>query len=225
MKTPTKAKKVKGLDYDHATIYPNEKELSSSQVLRYWEDPQRFYFEYVLGVRDPESQAMYVGKIFSAAYTDRKFNWKKYLLAWNNGKGIRPYRLYEAFEKGLAAFPVIPKRDCEVALRCEYRGWKFRATLDGYFERRVDIENKTGQMEWTQQRFDESDQVTFQYWVKWKKDGKLFDYCQCNWLDFRSVASKLVHSWNTHRTLDQLEKFEREVIDYVIDGIEAEAWQ
>lgn len=216
--------KVKGLEYDRASLYPHTKELSSSQVLSYLENPSEFFMENVLGVLRSESQPMFVGKVFSAAYRDRKFNWRKAFQSYDNGKGVRPYRLYQTFEQGLAAFPVIPKKDCEYPLRCKYKGWSFRATLDGYYDRRVDIENKTGMTEWTQERADESEQVTFQYWVKWKKDGKLFDYCQLNWLDLRASAPKLVHTFNTTRTIMQLQEFEKK-IDYAINGIEIEAWE
>lgn len=77
---------------------------------------------------------------------------------------------------------------------------------------------------WDKQRADESVQVTFQYWVKWKKDGVLFDECQVNWVDLRASATQLVYSFKTHRTVDQLMHFEETVIDRVIDGIELEAW-
>ena len=239
MKTPTK---VKGLSYDRDSLYPNEKELSSSQVLGYWQNPSEFFMEYELGVRRAESSPMHIGKAFSAAYTDRKWNWRKYLQGFDNGKGIRPFRIYESFEIALNAFPVLKKRECEYALRCKYRGWKFRATLDGYYEKRVDIENKTGQVPWfknreakleagdtTDERYvnfvDESMQITFQYWVKWKKDKCLFDSCQLNWVDFRANATQLVHTFNTERTLLQLQEFQDTVIDPVIDGIEMECWE
>lgn len=215
--------KAKGLDYDRESLYPNHKTLSSSQVLSYLENPNQFFMENVLGVLRPTSQAMYIGKVFSAAYADRKFNWRKALKEWDGGAGVRPYRLYQVFDAALDAFPVLPKRSCEYALKCKYRGWTFRATLDGYYDGRVDIENKTGSAEWTQSLVDVSMQVTFQYWVKWKKDGKLFDYCQFNWLDLRASATKLIHTFETHRTIEQLEEFQK-LVDAAIDGIELEAW-
>lgn len=215
--------KVKGLEYDRASLYPNTKEFSSSQILSYLENPNQFFLENVLGVLRAETQAMFFGKVFSATYRDRKFKWLQAFKNFDNGKGIRPYRLYQVFEQGIAAFPVIPKKQCEYPLRCKYRGYSFRATLDGYYDHRIDIENKTGAMAWTQERADESEQVTFQYWVKWKKDGALFDYCQLNWLDTRANATKLVHTFNTTRTIMQLQEFEKK-IDYAINGIELEAW-
>ena len=240
MKMPTKAKS-KGLDYNHDELYPNHKMLSSSQVLAYEQDPKTFFMEYVLGVRRPCSNAMHIGKVFSAMYADRKWNWRKECQAFDGGKGIRPYRIYDALEQAISQFPDIGKRNCEVALKCKYKGWKFRATLDGYYGKTVDIENKTGQVPWYQNEEDKiakgdtspnfrcnfadtSIQVTFQYWIKWKKDKELFDHCQLNWVDLRANAPQLVNTFVTYRTLFEIQEFEKR-IDRVIAGIEVEQWE
>lgn len=208
----------KGLDYNHDELYPNHKCLSSSQVIGYLESPSKFWEEYVVGMKRSESEAMFIGKIFSAMYADRKFKWKEAM----SGK-VTNARIYRALETAIKAFPEIPKKCCEYALKCKYRGWTFRATLDGYWDNRIDIENKTGQREWNQDRADESMQVTFQYWVKWIKDGVLFDECQLNWVDLRASAPQLVQTFITHRSIEDVQKFQ-ELIDYVIDGVEAEDW-
>ncbi len=224
MKQSTQSQ-VKGLSYNHAELYPNKKMLSSSQVLTYEESPEQFHIEYVMEIRRPTTNAMHIGKVFSAMYADRKFNWKQALKDFNNGKGIRPYRIYETLERAIALFPVLSKKECEYPLKCKYRGWTFRATLDGYhIKGNVDIENKTGQVEWTQQRADESDQITFQYWCKWRKDKDLFAYCLLNWVDLRANATQLVRSFKTERNIIDVAQFEKR-IDRVIDGIEAEVWQ
>jgi len=209
----------KGLSYDSETIYPHKKCLSSSQVITYYENPARFFEEYEMGIKRNSSEAMFIGSVFSAMYADRKFDWKKSLKNY----GVTNGRIYRALENAIKAFPVIPKRCCEFPLKCKYRKWGFRATLDGYWDKRIDIENKTGNTVWTQERFDNSIQITFQYWVKWKKDGKLFDECQCNWVDLRASTSQLVNTFTTHRTLEQVLKMEN-IIDLVIDGIEEEDW-
>lgn len=214
------AKLSKGLDYDHDSIYPNKKELSSSQVIGYYDDPANFHREYVIGIRRPTSKPMHIGKVFSAMYADRKFDW---ITALRDG-GITNKRIYQVLGDVIDRFPVIPKKECEYPLRCSYRGWRFRATLDGYPLKRIDVENKTGTTEWTQQRADESVQVTFQYWVKWKKDKCLFDYCQLNWVDLRAKSNQFIKTFITERTVDQLVEFEKRYIDSVIDGIEAEDW-
>lgn len=208
---------IKGMGYDLASLYPNQKMLSSSQVLTYDEDPALFHKEYVIGIRRKESQPMSIGKIFSALYADRKFKFKEALQAAK----VTNARIYRALEDAIKLFPIIPKRACEYPLKCKYRGWKFRATLDGYHQN-IDIENKTGQTVWDQQRADESIQVTFQYWVKWKRDNELFKTCYVNWVDLRASSSKLVHTFETYRSLEEINDFERNVIDKVINGIENE---
>lgn len=213
------ASKSKGLDYDHDSLYPNKKCLSSSQVITYYENPARFFEESVMGVRKDSSEAMFIGSVFSAMYADRKFKWREALKNW----GVTNARIYRALEDAIAAFPVMPKKWCEVPLKCTYRGWTFRATLDGYWDNRIDIENKTGCTVWDEDRFNESIQITFQYWVKWKKDGKLFDECQCNWVDLRASAPQLVNTFTTHRTVEQMLEMQN-IVDSVIDGIEAEDW-
>lgn len=213
------SKQSKGLEYNLAELYPNEKCLSSSQVLCYAEDPTKFHEEYVIGLRRKENEVMFIGKIFSAMYADRSFNWSEAM----RQRGVTNARIYRALEDAIRVFPEIPKKWCEYPLKCKYRGWKFRATLDGYWDNRVDIENKTGQKVWDQFRADTSDQITFQYWVKWKKDGMLFDECQVNWVDLRASYKKLVNTFTTHRTIEDVERFEK-VVDSVIDGIELEAW-
>jgi hypothetical protein len=171
-----------------------------------------------MGIKKTSPQ-MHIGKVFSAMYADRKFKWRE---ALREG-GITNARIYRALEEAIAQFPVIPKKMCEYPLKCKYRGWTFRATLDGYYDNRIDIENKTGQMEWTQERADESEQVTFQYWVKFKKDKELFEVCQLNWVDLRSNYKRLVNPFVTHRTLEQIAEFEI-LVDQAIDGIEAGNW-
>ena len=229
MKQSQKLKKVKGWDYNHAELYPNKKMLSSSQVLLYDESSERFFTEYVMGIRRPTSNAMHIGKVFSAMYADRKFKWKEALQAFDNNKGIRPYRIYGTLEEAIKLFPIIPKRECEYPLKCKYRGWTFRATLDGFANKKVDIENKTGgatrewRNGWVQQRVDESKQITFQYWVKWKRDGVVFDSCILNWVDLRANTTQIVQTFETARFIDDLLEFE-ELVDKVIDGIENKFW-
>lgn len=211
--------KSKGLGYDLLSIYPNKKCLSSSQVLGVIENPAQFYQEYVVGVRRATSDAMHIGKVFSAMYEDRSFNWKKSLQDF----GITNARIYRALEQAISQFPVLPKGEAEYPLKCRYKGWQFRATLDGYHDKRIDIENKTGQTEWNQARADESLQITFQYWVKWYKDKALFDECQLNWVDLRASAPKLVNSFTTHRDFTHIEEMDK-LVDRAIEIIEAEAW-
>lgn len=209
-------KTIKLPEYDFKSLYPYTKTLSSSQVLKYIESPQDFYIEYVLGVKKPPSVAMMTGSIFSALHEDRKFPARE---ALTQIKAIK--RIADQFENVIKRFPVVPS---EVAMICKHKGWKFRATLDGYVhEQHADIENKTGQMEWTQRRVDESEQITFQSWCKWKRDGILFKKIILNWVDTRARAPKELVTFKTSRSVKQMQQFET-LVDLVVEGIEAENW-
>ncbi len=202
--------------YDFKSLYPYTKTLSSSQVLLYAEDPAAFYTEYVLGVRREASVAMMVGSIFSELHCDRKYDFKAAL-----AEAKAPKRIAELFENVIKKFPKVP---AEVVMICKHNGWKFRATLDGYVhEEHIDIENKTGQVEWTQERTNFSQQITFQAWCKWKRDGIVFKKILLNWVSTKPRPQKVLSTFKTSRTVKALKQFEN-IIDLVIEGIEAENW-
>ena len=209
-------------EYDYKSLYPYTKTLSSSQVLLYEEDPSAFYTEYVLGVRRPESVAMLQGSIFSELHRDRNFDFRTAL-----ADAGAPKRIGDLFENVIGKFPVVP---AEVEMICEHNGWKFRATLDGYVhEEHTNIENKTGGATrmhpegWTQERVNFSDQITFQAWCKWKRDGITFKTILLNWVDIRPRAPRPLTTFKTSRRVPALKNFERRV-EAVVAGIEAENW-
>lgn len=211
--------KVKLPQYDHDSIFPNQKCLSSSQVLRYIESPQKFYLEYVLGVRRPQSKAMAVGSIFSALHEFRDFPYREALREVYGEKASK--RLGDLFEHVIARFPVV---EAEKPFWAEYRGWKFRVTPDGYEESVYTIiENKTGSRPWTQERVNFSQQVTMQAWAHEKVKGVIPRRIILNWVDTRANAKKKLHTFNTTRSKKAINNFEK-LLDVVIDGIEAENW-
>ena len=172
--------------------------------------------EYRMGQRRPQSNAMYLGSVFSASYTDRKLKWRPLL----EKRNIAPKRIYQEFDNALKILPVIPKRYCEYPLICKYKGWKFRATLDAYHKPSdTNIENKTGQTVWSQERADESLQITFQNWDKWIKDGKPFADNLLQWVDFRATKEKQVQVFHTKRTVEQLQEFQL-LVDQAIKNVE-----
>ncbi len=201
------------LGYDFESLYPNHKVLSSSQFLLYEEDPQRFYIEYVLGARRKASKAMMIGSIFSALHEDRKFNFREELL-----KIKAPKRIGDLFDDVIKKFPIIP---AEIALKCKVGKWSLRATLDGFLEDYSTIvENKTGQVDWTQERADFSDQVTFQAFVHWKKYGELPKKIILNWVSTNPRSTQKIITFKTSRSVRTMKVFEQRV-DRVIENIEA----
>ncbi len=204
-------KKNKLPEYNFKELYPNKKMLSSSQMLNYEEDVKKFYLEYCLGAKQESSTAMKVGSIFSALYENRDFD---FISALAEIKAIRRYA--DLFERVIKVFPIVP---AEIPLKCKYKKWTFRATLDGLSGETI-IENKTGQIEWTQERADFSDQITFQSWVYWKKYNKVPKVTLLNWIDLRARARINPVCFKTYRKARQLKVFEQRV-DRVIENIEA----
>lgn len=203
-------------EYNLKDLYPNTKCLSSSQFKRYEEDPAKFYVEYVLGIRGEPTVKMQQGVIFSALYANRKLDYKAHLHNCH-----APARVGDIFGEVIKRFPVLKGGHPEFPLIGKHGGWKFRATLDDFVEKLlVIVENKTGEKEWTQERSDNDDQVTFQAWCHWKEYGVVPKKIILNWVDLRRNTSRRLWTFTTKRTLKQLQAFE-ERVDYVIENIEA----
>jgi len=203
-------------EYDTKSLYPNEKALSSSQFALYEEDPQAFFLKYMLGAKGEPSQAMSIGRIFSAAYADRTLPFKPYL----EEAGCSP-KFINLFAEALAKFPVIKGGRPEHEIWVSYRGWKFRATLDCYVDWCfMDVENKTGKMPWTQERTNFSEQITFQAWTHWLKHKVPFRSITLNWWNTGIVSHVAIQSFKTSRSITALRAFQARV-DVVIDNLEA----
>ena len=198
-------------DYKFESIYPNKKVLSSSQFLSYERDPRQFFIEYVLGARRKPSKPMMIGLAFSELYADRNFDVASYL-----AENKIPRRIISLLRNAVVRFPIC--KDCEYELIGDFKGWKFRATLDGFAEPDI-IENKTGQTEWTQERADTNDQITFQAWAYWKKYGVPPRKIMLNWVNTSASSKQMIVSYQTHRSIKQLKEFEKRV-EIVIENIE-----
>jgi hypothetical protein len=201
-------------EYNSSELYPHSNILSSSQVLDYLKSPSHFYAVNHLGARH-ESPAMRIGQIFSAWYANRSLDCRPLL----KEAGAQDW-LIERFERALACLPVMAGFKPETALYCVFKKWKFRASLDNFSRSKfIIIENKTGQMPWTQARVDQSDQITFQTWVHWRKFKRLPSKIFLIWIDTRKSATELMHTFETARHPMQL-KYMEERIAAVIKNIE-----
>ena len=204
-------------DYKAHELYPNSKTLSSTQLLDYAQDPHKFHVRWMLGGDSAKSKAMLFGSAFSEAYADRSWDYHSFCLQ----HGI-PKRLIQLLGKVLPLFPELKKRECEFEMRVKYRGWTIRVTLDGFISKElIVIENKTGQLMWTQEVADNTLQITLQQWAVWKKKGQKPKKHYVNWVDTSTRATKLIHTFETKRTVTQLKAFERGFLDLIIDGLEA----
>lgn len=203
-------------EYDTASLYPNTKRLSSSQVLTYLKDPQRFYVEYVLGGKGEKSKAMMLGSIFSACYQNRELDYEKLL----SDEGFSP-DIINLFGQALSRFPVQINGFPEYPMIAEHKDWEFRASLDDYIEKEhIIIENKTGKAYWTEKRVEEDMQLTFQAWCHWKKIKKTPKYILLSWWN-TGTKSLRIKNFKTKRTVSQLKEFEK-LIDKVIQNLEAQ---
>lgn len=203
-------------DYGLKDLYPFKKVLSSTQFLDYEKDPQEFYMRWVLGVKQIETAPMIVGRIFSELFADRKFDFRAELLKINAKYYI------SVFERAIKLFPELPAKDCELELKPRFKGFRIRATLDGKVK--TIIENKTGKTEWTQERADTSDQITFQCLCWYLEYKKLPPPVMLNWVDCRTKNPvKPVLTFYTERNKEQLD-YMAERVARVIENIKIENW-
>ena len=201
--------------YDSASLFPNAKRLSSSQIICYDKKPEEFYLRHVLGVNAEPSVAMRIGSIFSALYQNRNLNYKKFLCEMHGA-----VKYIQLFERNIKKFPVIKNGHPEYPFIVKLGDWELRITLDDFVKDQfVIIENKTGQTEWTQERVDEDFQVTMQAWGCWKTLGVLPKKIFLNWLDMRPNTRKELWTFKTSRTMKQVRECEKK-LEVIIKNIE-----
>lgn len=202
-------------EYDHDSLWPNTKTLSSSQVLSYLKDPEEFYATYFLGNRR-NTPAMQFGRIFSAAYADRNLDYAPHLRECGNGEKVIRW-----FAEALAKFPVIKGSLPEFPMIGTIGEWSIRATLDDFkYSMGLIIENKTGKVPWTQERVDSSPQLTIQWWAYFNKHAKHPKQFLLNWWNTKITSSVQIKSFKVKRTMEEIKECE-ELLVKVIEGIEA----
>ncbi len=202
-------------EYDHASLWPHTKTLSSSQVLSYLKDPAEFYAEYKYGDKR-SSPAMEIGRIFSAAYADRTLDPTPYLLA----NGCKP-KFVALFKEALGKFPVIKDSLPEFPMMGEVGEWKIRVTLDDFkYAMGLIIENKTGKKVWDEERVATSPQLTLQFWSYHNKHGKMPKQVLLNWWNTGITSYVDVRSFKVKRTKEEIAECQ-ELLERVIENIEA----
>ena len=202
-------------DYRKEDLYPHTKVLSSSEVIDYFKNPRVFYERWVaFPDAGKRGVALEIGTAFAELYADRSFDYITYLLPVK-----APKRKIIAIGEAIKFFPKSNKPEHE--LKVKFKDWSIRITLDDFYrEENKILEIKTGEMEWNQQVVDIHPQITLQAWGYWKKFGELCKH-DVVWVDMGYHARKLVNTFKTKRTKQQLIDFENEVIIPVVAGIEA----
>lgn len=201
--------------YAHETLYPKTKRLSGTQLLDYAKSPSDFYIKWIAGFGIKRGVALEVGVAFGELYADRSFDYVTYL----RDRKV-PTRLVQLVGDVMRYFP--PAQNPEYEMIVPHRGWEIRITLDDFYpEQNTIVEHKTSALLWTQEVVDEHAQVTLQNWGYWKLNGKVPKHL-LHWVDTGTHPRKAIETFKGKRTVAQLKEFEREVLDIVIDGLEAE---
>lgn len=201
-------------DYRAQDLYPHHKVLSSSQFLCYLRSPRDFYTRYVLGLPEVQGPALRLGKGFAEARSNAQFDLKSYAESEKLPKA--------AVDRLLAALPLLARAELsEHELSPKVGKWKLRATLDGYDPKRYLItEDKTGQVEWNQERVNFDNQLTFQAYAHWLTYGVPPARIVLNWIPTGKMPH-MVYRFNTTRSIAKLKQFGR-LVETVIANIEAE---
>jgi len=203
-------------DYNHKELYPNTKQLSSSQVLDFIRNPSDFHVTWVMGVREEPSQPMINGSVFSELFAGATGEERKELLSL-----LRPRRLIDTYLAALKVLPNIPPQFCEVSIRAKVGSWKVRVTPDALLAEQYEIiENKTGQKPWDQERCNFDQQITMQAWAFWKKYGVPPKRIRLNWVNTSLHSTKVVESFVTRRTMTSIKRMDA-LVQTVIEHIEA----
>jgi len=182
--------------YDHASIFPHAKVMSSSQLKLALDSFVEFTERYVLGVPMDESKALKFGRLFAACYADRGIDPQPYFAADKLG----PTGLLDAMRDALRKLPRLPGGEAEHAIFAEVPGtdWKIRVTLDDWCpERRIDREVKTGGVPWTQERADNDFQVSLQCLALALRDFSPPSVVELQWF---STKQRGVGGWQTFKT-------------------------
>ena len=202
--------------YAPETLYPKTKRLSGTQILDYAKSPSDFYIKWIAGFGIKRGVALEVGVAFGELYADRSFDYVTYLKDRKT-----PARLIQLVVDVMRYFP--PAQNPEYEMIVPHRGWEVRVTLDDFYpDQATIVEHKTSALMWTQEVVDNHTQVTMQQWAYWKLHGKVLKKHYLHWVDTGTHPRKAVETFISKRSVAQLKEFEREVLDRVIDGLEAE---
>lgn len=182
--------------------------FSWSQFYVYNDNPERYYMEYVLGVKKPPTQKMTLGSIAHKAFEG--VSEKEWMLDLIHAGFTPDYKrgIYEAARR----LPQVYEHEAEIRVPCplktithEGKPLEYLAYLDG-LNLNVDWElheYKTGAA-WNQKRVDEHEQLTFYAMLIKEKYGKLPKRI---FLHHITLPSGKLKTFETRRTGDDIRWF------------------
>ena len=166
-----------------------------------------YYKSYILGIKEPMNEPMQFGCIVHALLADEKYNWQKEIK-----KLIKePQDTYERIiKKIIMGVPRCAKSEENVFV--DFPKFSLFAGIDGVDDE-ILTEYKTGASLWTQNRADETEQITH-YLLAWINAGnKELPY---RLISISSKTGKHVEL-RTHRTKQQLNEYYEKIIQFKND--------
>jgi len=197
--------------YNSEELYPNDRVLSSSQIVSIMKSPREFYERYILGIGET-TLPMMIGTIFSEYYSgnEEAINYLAEL-------EVEDY-IIDRLKK--AKRQIMKSKDYEKELKVSINGYIIRVTLDGFIKSPlVVVENKTGKREWEEVKVEDDLQLDLQAWAVWKlykRSPKIY----LHWIDLNKNAKKPLQIFPTKRSVEYLKNFERDTLIPIIDQIE-----
>lgn len=185
--------------------------ISYSEFSTFYEDPNKYYQRYIVGIQEKPNQPMVFGSIIHKMFEDKDYDYNKAL----KEAGFTPdyNRIADTIKKNAPEFP-----QHEVKLFVDTNEYSIFAIIDGVEEQNL-VEIKTGAAHWDQKRADESDQITMYtlaWWLKFKdiKPFKLF-----------TISSKngKIKELRTLRTEEQIKQFQDRLLQFKKDLV-ARGW-
>ena len=187
--------------------------FSFSQYALYCRSPAEYFKRYVVGVEEPPTLPMILGKICHQAIEKPRLKWKAELIA----SGFTP-NYATGIEKAVAALPKTGMREKKLEAPFpkflhDGKPVKLIGYADGYHPNLIH-EWKTGRA-WNQQRVDESEQLTMYALIHRLTTGDIPKFV----LAHINLPNGKVTLFQTKRTVRQIEQFRKEKLEPVMQLI------
>lgn len=169
--------------------------ISFSEFYTFYNDRDKYYLSYILGIQEPPSKPMMFGSIIHKMIEDKTFDYHK---AIDEAGFTSDYkRIADKVKDNAPSF-----LEHEKKLFIETDDFGIFAIIDGVEKDNL-VEIKTGASFWTQERADDSDQITM-YSLAWK-----LKYKELKPFKLISINSKngKIKEFETSRTEEQIDNF------------------
>jgi len=197
----------------------NKRYISYSEIYTFYEKGQITYFqEYVLGVREPATMPLKLGAIVHEMIADKKYDWKSELI--KQGFTSDYERIVDKINSSVPRFD---KHELKIFAETDM-GFELYAGIDAVEELKGEairgIEYKTGKSLWTKERADESEQITHYVYTLYKFSKNLLPFR----LISMSTSNGKIKEFDTFRTKEQLDNWEKKLIQFRDELIKLDWW-